>query len=109
MTWPLLLGAAAIAGTLGSAGLVYWRQMRGWQGVGPLFTSVSSAPDDHLARMLDAASRRDFIYVVPLFALFGKSSWFLLLAAVGAPAFFLLLLCLALRERVQGGPRAAAR
>ena len=109
VTWPLLLGAAAIAGTLGSAGFVYWRQMRDRQGAGPLFTSVSSAPDDHLARMLDVASRRDFIYVVPLFALFGKSSWFLMLAAVGAPTFFLLLLCLALRERVQSRPRATAR
>jgi hypothetical protein len=59
--------------------------------------------------MLDVASRRDFIYVVPLFALFGKSSWFLMLAAVGAPTFFLLLLCLALRERVQSRPRATAR
>jgi phosphatidylglycerophosphate synthase len=109
MTWPLLLGAAAIAGTLGSAWFVYWRQLRDRQGAGPLFTSVSSAPDDHLARMLDVASRRDFIYVVPLFALFGKSSWFLMLAAVGTPTFFLLLLCLALRERFQSRPRATAR
>jgi len=109
VTWPLLLGAAAIAGTLGSAGFVYWRQMRDRQGAGPLFTSVSSAPDDHLARMLDVATRRDFIYVVPLFALFGKSSWFLILGAVGAPTFFLLLLCLALRERAQSRPRATAR
>src|SRR5262245_17478293 len=39
--WPLLLGAAAIFGTLGSAGFVYWRQMRGRDGSAPLFTSVS--------------------------------------------------------------------
>jgi hypothetical protein len=51
--------------------------------------------------MLDAASRRDFIYLVVILALFGKSNWFLVLAAVGAPIFFLLLLFLALRERVQ--------
>ena len=51
--------------------------------------------------MLDAASRRDFIYLVVILALFGKSNWFLVLAAVGAPVFFLLLLFLALRERVQ--------
>jgi hypothetical protein len=50
--------------------------------------------------MLDAASRRDFIYLVVILALFAKSTWFLVLAAVGAPLFFLLLLFLALRERV---------
>jgi hypothetical protein len=68
---------------------------------GPLFTSVVAAPGQSLARMLDAASRRDFIYLVVILALFGKSNWFLVLAAVGAPIFFLLLVFLALRERVQ--------
>jgi len=67
---------------------------------GPLFTSVVTVPDQSLARMLDAASRRDFIYLVVILALSGKSTWFLVLAAVGAPIFFLLLLFLALRERV---------
>jgi len=100
-TWPLWLGAAAIVGTLGSAGFVHWRQLRAKDGSGPLFTSVSSAPDDHLGGMLDAASRRDFIYVVPILALFGKSSWLLLLASVGAPIFFFLLVLLALRERLR--------
>jgi hypothetical protein len=51
--------------------------------------------------MLDAASRRDFIYLVLFLALFGKSNWFLVLAAAGAPIFFLLLLLLAVRERFQ--------
>src|SRR5215467_8616767 len=106
--WPLWLGAAAIIGTLGSAGLDYWRQMHGKDGSGPLFTSVSTAPDDRLTRMLDAASRRDFIYLVPVIALFGKSNWFLLLAAVGAPVFFLLLIFLLVRERLQSGPAASA-
>jgi len=99
--WPLLLGAAAILGTLGSAGFVYWRQMRSRDGS---FTSVSTAPDDPLARLLDAASRRDFIYLVIILALFGKSSWFLILASVGAPAYFFLLLFLAARERAQRRP-----
>jgi 1L-myo-inositol 1-phosphate cytidylyltransferase / CDP-L-myo-inositol myo-inositolphosphotransferase len=107
--WPLLLGIAAIAGTLGSAGFVYWRQMRAQYGTGPLFTSVSSASDDRLARLLDAASRRDFIYLVPVLALFGKSNWFLLLASIGAPIFFFLLVFLAARERLQRrGARYAA-
>jgi phosphatidylglycerophosphate synthase len=107
-TWPLWLGAAAIVGTLGSAGFVYWRQLRPKDGSGPLFTSVANAPDEQLAGMLDAASRRDFIYIVPVFALFAKSSWFLVLAAVGAPIFFLLLIFLALRERLQSRPATSA-
>src|SRR6188474_174142 len=68
---------------------------------GPLFTSVATVPGQTLARMLDAASRRDFIYLVLFLALFGKSNWFLVLAAAGAPIFFLLLLFLAVRERLQ--------
>jgi phosphatidylglycerophosphate synthase len=99
--WPLLLGAAAIVGTLGSAGFVHWHQFRAKDGSGPLFTSVANA-SDRLAGLLNAASRRDFIYIVPLFALFGKSSWLLVLTAVAAPLFFLLLLFLAARERLQG-------
>ena len=99
-TWPLWLGAAAIVGTLGSAGLVYWKQLRGKEGGGPLFTSVSDVRDDRLSRMLDAAARRDFVYGLPILALFGQSNWFLLLAAVGAPIFFFLLVVLALREHI---------
>jgi 1L-myo-inositol 1-phosphate cytidylyltransferase / CDP-L-myo-inositol myo-inositolphosphotransferase len=101
-TWPLWLGTAAIVGTLGSAGFVYWRQLRVKDGSGPLFTSVSTAPDDRIVRLMDAASRRDFIYFVVVLALFGKSSWLLLLASVGAPIFFFLLVVLAVRERFQG-------
>jgi phosphatidylglycerophosphate synthase len=108
-TWPLLLGAAATVGTLGSAGFVYWRQMRGRDGSGPLFTSVSTTtPDDRLARLLDAASRRDFIYLVLILALLGKSSWFLLLASLGAPTFFFFLVFLAVRERLQSRRATAA-
>jgi hypothetical protein len=100
--WPLLLGGAAIPGTLGSAGFVYWRQLRFHHGSGPVFTSVSAVSDDPMARLLDAAARRDFIYMVPILALFGKTSWFLVMAALGAPIFFLLLIFLAIRERLQG-------
>jgi phosphatidylglycerophosphate synthase len=102
--WPLLLGAAAALGNLGSAGFVYWRTMRPKDDSGPLFTSVSTAPDHGLARLLDAASRRDFIYLVVILALFGKSNWFLVLAAVGAPIFFFLLMFLAARERLSKKP-----
>jgi 1L-myo-inositol 1-phosphate cytidylyltransferase / CDP-L-myo-inositol myo-inositolphosphotransferase len=90
--WPLALGAAAILGTLGSAGFVYWRLMRLKDDGGALFTSVSASPERPLSRLLDAASRRDFIYLVILLALFGKSSWFLVMAGIGAPVYFFLVL-----------------
>lgn len=98
--WPLLLGAAAVLGNLGSAGLVYWRMMRTKDVTGPLYTSVSALPDRSLARLLDALSRRDFIYLVVALALFGKANWFLLLASLGAPTYLFLLVFLAIREQV---------
>jgi hypothetical protein len=94
-----MLGVAAVLGGLGSASFVYWRLMRAKLDSGPLFTSVSTAPDRPLARLLDSASRRDFIYLVLVLALFGKSNWFLLLAAVGAPIYLILVIVLAARER----------
>ena len=99
--WPLLLGVAAGLGNLGSAGLVYWRVMHTKKDSGPLFTSVATVSGQTLTRMLDTASRRDFIYLVLILALLGKSNWFLVLAAVGAPIFFFLLLLLAAREHFQ--------
>jgi 1L-myo-inositol 1-phosphate cytidylyltransferase / CDP-L-myo-inositol myo-inositolphosphotransferase len=96
--WPLLLGVSAVLGTLGSAGLVYWRVMRPKANAGPLYTSVSTASDRPLTRLLDALSRRDFIYLIIAFALFGEASWFVLLTALGAPTFFFLLVFLAARE-----------
>jgi len=103
--WPLLLGAAAILGTLGSAAFVYWRLMRLKDHSGALFTSVSAAPERPLARLLDAASRRDFIYLVIILALIGRSNWFLLLAALGAPIYFFLVVFLAARERLGETPK----
>jgi len=98
--WPLFLGATAVLGNAGSAGLVYWRMMRTKADAGPLYTSVSASPDRGLARLLDALSRRDFIYLVVALALFGKANWFLLLASLGAPTYFFLLVLLAAREHV---------
>jgi phosphatidylglycerophosphate synthase len=90
--WPLWLSAGAVLGTLGSASFVYWRLMRSKDGDDTLFTSVSDAPERPLTRLLDSASRRDFIYLVILLALFGRSNWFLVLAGIGAPIYFLLVL-----------------
>jgi phosphatidylglycerophosphate synthase len=112
-TQPLLLGAAAIAGTLLSAGFVYFQTMshasnashatsasKAREGLdGPLFTSVSRAGDSRLSRMADFLARRDFIYLVVILAAFGKANWFLIVAAVGAPLFLLVLVGLALGSR----------
>jgi 1L-myo-inositol 1-phosphate cytidylyltransferase / CDP-L-myo-inositol myo-inositolphosphotransferase len=107
--WPLWLGAGAVLGTLGSAGFVYWRLMRQKDGDETMFTSVSDAPERPLTRLLDSASRRDFIYLVILFALFGRSNWFLVMAGIGAPIYFFLVL-FAARPRGsldEGGSRVA--
>ncbi len=94
--WPLALAALAVAGTMASAGFVYWKTMRHPK-EGPLFTSVAEG-DSAASRVADALSRRDFIYLVLALSLFGKASWFLLLAAAGAPIFFLVLVALARRR-----------
>ena len=99
--WPLLLGAAAVLGTLGSAGLVYWRLMRGKDDGGALYTSVSAEPERPLARGCSTPRRAAISSISwSLLALFGKSSWFLLLAALGAPIYFCLVLFLAAREQL---------
>jgi hypothetical protein len=99
--WPLGAGLAAIAGTLASAAFVYSRTMSAPKKGSaeplekplekPLFTSVSAAPPTRLSRAADALARRDFIYLVILLSAFGRAYWFLALAAVGAPLFFLTL------------------
>ena len=98
--WPLLPGAGAVLGNVASAGLVYWRAMRKKDDNGPLYTSVSTLPGSSLTRVLDALSRRDFIYLVLALGVFGKANWFLLLASLGAPTYFCLLVLLAVREHV---------
>jgi 1L-myo-inositol 1-phosphate cytidylyltransferase / CDP-L-myo-inositol myo-inositolphosphotransferase len=95
---PLLLGAAAILGTLLSAAFVYRHTMA--QVVeGPLFTSVSRSPDERSSRLADALARRDFLYLLVVLAALGKARWFLVMAAVGSPIYFLLLLGIALASR----------
>ena len=88
---PLVAGTLAIAGTLLSAGFVA-RHALGSSSDGPQFTSVTRRAQTRLSRIADMLARRDFIYLVVLLSAFGRARWFLALAAVGAPVFFLTLL-----------------
>lgn len=97
-SWPLILGALAVSGTAGSAGAVYWLTLRKKTATGPVYTSVSDAPSGKFTNVLDALSRRDFIYLVFALSLFGKASWFLGVTAIGAPVFFFLVLWTATRD-----------
>ncbi len=101
--WPLLLGGTAVGGTLLSAGFVYRYTMREPAKPGPLFTSVSRSGRSWLSRMADALAGRDFIYLVVLLSAAGKAKWFLVLAGVGAPIFFLVLLWMASMEARREG------
>lgn len=103
--WPLLFGLGALIGTIGSASAVYWLTLRHKTGGGPLYTSTTG-DTDALSRLLDELSRRDFIYLVPLFAAVGKAQWFVALSGIGAPMFLLVLLVTATRERRE---RSSAR
>ncbi len=109
--WPLALGALAILGTILSAALVYRLTMRSVT-EGPLFTTVSLSPQAPLSRLADALARRDFLYLLVILAAFGKSHWFLALAAAGSPIYFFLLVILAVagagrRRRARYAARAA--
>jgi len=102
--WPAVAGLAAVAGTLLSASFVYRFAMQGRERGGsvPQFKSVSRAPATRLSRMADALARRDFIYLVVVLSAFGKAHWFLVMAAIGAPAFFLALVVIDLSSRRLG-------
>ncbi len=98
--WAGLLSLLAVAGTLISAWLVFDHTMRGKKAGGPLYTSVSVKRENStLVRIADLLSRRDFIYLVLLLALFGKVHWFLIMAAAGAPAYTIILLVIMKQDR----------
>jgi phosphatidylglycerophosphate synthase len=99
---PLLLACSATVGGLLSAGFVYQQTMRHKSSEGPLFTSTttSEAPS-RLSVLADALARRDFIYLVVIVSAFGKAHWFLILSAIGAPIFFIVVLWNSYREGVQ--------
>jgi phosphatidylglycerophosphate synthase len=81
--WPLLLGGLAVAGTLGAAALASRRFIAG---EGP------SHADRTMARLIEAFSHRDFIYLILLLSAFGRAQWFIALAAAGTPLFLALML-----------------
>jgi len=96
---PLWLGAAAVLGTLISASLVFIHTMQSKAASGPLYTSVSTTRASAMSKIADMLSRRDFIYLVLILALFGKLDWFLLLTAIGAPIYAILLVFIHLSDK----------
>lgn len=96
---PLSLAALAVIGALSSAGLIYWRNMRSKSEEGPLFTSVTLSNENNKVRKFaDFLTRRDFIYLVIILSFFKHLDLFLVFSAIGAPAFFLVILSLSARE-----------
>ncbi|MDE2058579.1 MAG: CDP-alcohol phosphatidyltransferase family protein [candidate division NC10 bacterium] len=99
---PLLLACSATVGGLLSAGFVYRQTMRHKRSEGPLFTSITTSEvPSRLSVLADALARRDFIYLVFILSAFGKAHWFLVLSAIGAPIFFMVVLWNSYREGVQ--------
>lgn len=95
--WPLAVGAVAVVSVLGTATFVYRHTKEAGSVAGPLF-APGSGRQAWLPRLADVLARRDFIYLVLLLSAFGKATWFLLLAAVGTPLFFLALVLIARAE-----------
>lgn len=85
--WPLALGALTIAATLAAAAREASHIMRDTVGAG------------WKARLAEAFSSRDFVYLIIAMSVFGKAHWFLIFASVGTPIFFLLLLSIGARQR----------
>ena len=97
--WPIVAGIAAVLGAGLSAAVVYWHTMREKDEKEPLFTSVANVRESLLSKLLDALTRRDFIYLVLALSIFGKAAWFLVLAAIGAPIFLIMLLFIARTDK----------
>jgi len=89
-TWPLALGAITVVATLGAAAT----QSRAFM----LDTTVG-ADAAWIARFAEAVSHRDFIYLVIALSAFGRAYMFLILASIGTPIFFALLLWVGARRR----------
>jgi phosphatidylglycerophosphate synthase len=88
--WPLALGALTVVATLGSAAC---------QSRDIMLDTAVGGDATWIARFAEAFSHRDFIYLVIVLSAFGKAHWFLILASIGTPIFFLLLLWVGARRR----------
>lgn len=95
---PLLVGGVAVMGTMLIASVVYRHTMQEKATDAPLFTSVVRTRASRLSRLADTLAHRDFIYLVVLLSGVGKTTWFLMLTAVGSPIFLLVLLWIAHTE-----------
>jgi len=89
-TWPLALGAITVIATLGAAAS---------QSRAIMLDTAVEADAGWIARFAEAFSHRDFIYLVIALSAFGKAHVFLILASIGTPIFFVLLLWVGARRR----------
>jgi phosphatidylglycerophosphate synthase len=89
-TWPLALGALTVAATLAAAARESSHIMQ---------DTAAGEAAGWMARLAEAFSSRDFIYLIVAMSAFGKAHWFLIFASVGTPIFFLLLLAIGARRR----------
>jgi phosphatidylglycerophosphate synthase len=86
---PLLAGAVAAAGILGSAVLVYRQRLARRSGPAP---DEAPGPGALLARIETILEQRDFIYLLLVLAYFGRTYEFMWAGAVGVTLFFGLTL-----------------
>ena len=88
---PLLAGAVAASGILGSAGMVFRQRLARRRGEAP---ADDPAGRSLLARIETTLEQRDFIYLLLILAYFGRTYEFLWAGAVGVTLFFGLTLYL---------------
>src|SRR5207244_8325946 len=88
--WPLALGALTVSATLAAAARESSHIMQ---------DTAVGVDAGWMARLAEAFSSRDFIYLIVAMSAFGKAHWFLIFASVGTPIFFLLLLSIGARRR----------
>jgi phosphatidylglycerophosphate synthase len=98
---PLLAGAVATAGILGSALLVYRQRLARRRGpaVEPAPPPDEPAQNSLLARVETILEQRDFIYLLLVLAYFGYTYEFMWAGAVGVMLFFALMLHLGKADR----------
>ncbi len=94
----IYFGWLAILGTSMSFLIVAYQLYQKESGTGPFFTSVAEEKKnagghvESVVNLQDQLARRDFTYLVILFAVFGYVQYFLVLTAIGSNVFWLLLL-----------------